>query len=111
MAVKDVKEYYDKVCDQYVEMLDNLKEMQEAYELGNISQEQFENLKKIIEPLKSNYERISWIMYLLNIPQRKKKVKKWKKQNDVLMSKYEKKNDIESTLDENSKALSQMKIV
>lgn len=111
MAVRDVKEYYDKVCDQYVEMLDNLKEMQEAYELGNISQEQFENLKKIIEPLKSNYERISWIMYLLNIPQRKKKIKKWKKQNDVAMTKCEKENSIEATLDENSKALSQMKIV
>lgn len=108
MAVKHVKEYYNKIADQYVEMLDNLKEMQEAYELGNISQEQFENLKKIIEPLKTNYERISWIMYLLAIPQRGEKVKKWKKQNYMGISDI---NCIEETIDENSKALSEMKIV
>jgi hypothetical protein len=82
--------------------------MQEAYELGNISQEQFEKLKEIIEPLKTNYERISWIMYLLAIPQRDGKVKKWKKQNYMGISDI---NCIEETIDENSKALSEMKIV
>ena len=29
MAVKHVKEYYEKVCKQYIEMRDNLKEMEE----------------------------------------------------------------------------------
>lgn len=111
MAVKHVKEYYNKIADQYVEMLDNLKEMQEAYELGQVSQEQFENLKKIVEPLKSNYERISWIMYLLAIPQRDKKVKKWKKQDYMRVSEIPEENSLDATFDENSKALSEMKIV
>lgn len=111
MAVKHVKEYYNKVADQYVEMLDNLKEMQEAYELGQVSQEQLENLKKIVEPLKSNYERISWIMYLLAIPQRDNKVKKWKKQDYMRVSEIPEENSLDTTFDENSKALSEMKIV
>ena len=111
MAVKHVKEYYNKIADQYVEMLDNLKEMQKAYELGQVSQEQFENLKKIVEPLKSNYERISWIMYLLAIPQRDKKVKKWKKQDYMRVSEIPEENSLDATFDENSKALSEMKIV
>lgn len=109
MAVKDVREYYDKVCNQYVEMLDTLKEMQEAYSLGQISQEQVNNLEKTIEPLKTNYERISWIMYLLNRPQRKKKVEKWKKQNEPTMRNFSDKNTAEATIKENEQVLEKIK--
>lgn len=109
MARKHVDEYYNKVCDQYVEMLDTLKDMQEAYELGKISQEQIENLKATIEPLKTNYERISWIMYLLNTPQRDKKAKKWEKQNKSMNMKFGEENTPESTIKENDEVLKKMK--
>jgi len=68
MAKKDVMRYYDQVCEQYKEMADNLKDMQEALENQIISPERFDAFKQSLEPLKTNYMRISYIIFLLNKP-------------------------------------------
>lgn len=71
MAKRDVNLYFAQMESQYFEMLENLKDVQEEAQQGNIPPEEYEQLKKDVELLKSNYERLSWIMMLLNKPARK----------------------------------------
>ena len=100
MAVKHVKEYYEKVCKQYIEMRDNLKEMEELLADDIISPERIENLKKITEPIKENYERWSYLMYLLHLPQRKEKLKSYEKRNKKFLESLNKQSAPDSLLEE-----------
>lgn len=68
MAKKDVMKYYDEVAEQYKEMSDNLTDMKDALENEIISPERFEAFKQSLEPLKTNYMRLSYIVFLLNKP-------------------------------------------
>lgn len=77
MAKRHVEEYFLQVCNQYNEMLDNLKELEQEANTGMIEPERLDNFKKIIEPLKNNYMTLSWIMFLLNKPNRESKGKKY----------------------------------
>ena len=65
MAVKHIKEYYEQVCEQYIQMNDELRDFQKEVENGLVEPERIENLEKLIEPLKNNYMTLSWIMFLL----------------------------------------------
>lgn len=73
MAKSHVIRYYLEVEYQYQEMLDTLKEVKELVKEGKISPEAFEQEAQSVERLKENYERISYIMFLLNQPKRKSK--------------------------------------
>lgn len=84
MAVKDVKRYYYSILGQYVEMKESLKDFQEAFEAGHFTEDQLEDIKANIAALEENYNRISYIMYLLEMPARKEKQAKYKKSNNKL---------------------------
>lgn len=73
MAKRHVNLYFLQVQDTYFEMLDNLKEFKQLAEQGKISQEDYDNMLAEVELNKSNYERIAWIIKLLNEPNRKSK--------------------------------------
>ena len=47
--------------------------MEEEFKNSIQDVDKIEQVRKMIEPLKVNYERISYIMYLFNKPVRKKK--------------------------------------
>lgn len=79
MAVKHIKEYYEQVCEQYSQMNNEIRDFQKEVESGLIPPERIENLKAVIEPLKNNYMTLSWIMYLLNKPQRDSKEKAYQR--------------------------------
>ena len=81
MAVKHIKEYYEQVCEQYVQMNEELRDFQKEVENGLVEPERIDNLKALIEPLKNNYMTLSWIMYLLNKPQRESKEKGYERRN------------------------------
>lgn len=89
MSVKHVKRYFNDICDLYHELLENVKDMQEAAEQGLISPERFEEYKKTIEPVKTNYERWSYMMYLLNKPNKKEKQKTYKKSRKEEIAEFE----------------------
>ena len=74
MAKRHVEEYYNKIAEQYKEMSDNIKELEERLSDNMSSYDVIENMKKIVEPVKENYMTLSWIMFLLNMPNNKKKV-------------------------------------
>lgn len=68
MSRKHVEEYYDVMCKDYSDMIEALHDMEEEATKGLISPDQLEQMKETIKPLKENYMRISYIMYLLNKP-------------------------------------------
>lgn len=73
MSKKDVDEYYTKVCADYKQLRETLTEMEEEFKNSVQDVDKIEQVRKMIEPLKVNYERISYIMYLFNKPVRRKK--------------------------------------
>lgn len=104
MSVKAVKMYYDQICDQYCEMLQDIRDLEEEATKGLIEPERVERLKEQIAPIKQNYERWSYMMFLLNQPTRKSKHARYKDQNRKLLNSLDKKNSIESTIQENLEA-------
>lgn len=94
MARRDVINYYVSVQQQYLEMLADAKEYDEAVRGGFISQEQFEEVQTMIQKLKDNYDRISYIMVLLNEPNKKSKKGKYKNQNSLVYDYLSNSNDL-----------------
>ena len=101
MAVKHIKEYYEQVCEQYVLMNDELRDFQKEVENGLVEPERLDNLKAVIEPLKNNYMTLSWIMYLLNQPQKASKEKAYEKRNKKFIESLDKNFDKSSILKQN----------
>ena len=104
MSVKAVKKYYEQICDQYCEMLQDIRDFEEEAAKGLIEPERVDRLKEQIAPIKQNYERWSYMMFLLNQPQRKSKQKRYEDQNRRLLRSLDKKNSIEATIKENIEA-------
>lgn len=106
MAKSHVVQYYLEVENQYLEMAENLKEMQQLVAENKISADECEQVLKEVEVLKANYERIAYIMFLLNRPNRKNK-----KVDATTLSWYKalKTASKEAILDENKDALCTIK--
>ena len=71
MSVKDVKLYYDEVCQQRQEMLDEIHDFEIECQKGLIEPERLDQIKETIQPLLNNYQTLSYIMFLLNKPVKK----------------------------------------
>ena len=73
MAIKDVKNYYYTMLGQYLEEKQNLSDFEEALKEGYITQEQMQEVMENVANLEVNYHRLVYIMYLLEMPNRKSK--------------------------------------
>lgn len=106
MAKSHVVQYFLEVENQYLEMAENLKEMQQLASDNKVSAEDYEQVFREVETLKTNYERIAYIMFLLNKPQRKTK-----KLDSATLSWYDalKTASKEAIIDENRDALCTIK--
>ena len=80
MAVKDVKNYYYTMMSQYLEEKQNLADFEEALKSGHITEEQMQEAMETVADLEKNYFRLAYIMYLLDIPNRPEKRKRFLKQ-------------------------------
>lgn len=109
MSVKDIKNYYNMVCEQRQEMLNEIKDFEEEAKNSLIEPERLDAIKKTIQPLMDNYERWSYMMYLLNKPTKKKKYKSYIKSNRKFISNLNTKNSIESTIEENNQVINKLK--
>ena len=105
MAVRHIKEYYEQVCSQYIQMNEELKDFQKEVENGLVEPERIENLKKMIEPLKNNYMTLSWIMYLLNQPQRDSKERPYQKRTKKFTESLDKKFNKDGILKQNEEVI------
>lgn len=105
MAIKHVKEYYNQVCDQYVELQKEILDFQKEAEEGLVEPERIDQMKKFLEPLKNNYMTLSWIMYLLNMPARENKRKGYERRTSKFTSKLDPKFSKESIIKQNEEVL------
>ena len=106
--VRDVQQYYKQVTNQYILMKSELQDMEDLCKEKMVSPEQIENMKKMVEPIKLNYETLSYFMFLLNRPAKKKKIPTYEKQNKKILeaSNNRKSQDI---INENQEALNNIK--
>lgn len=80
MAKKHFDEYFNKIYLQYLQLQRVLEDMTKEVEQNIVSPERIEELKKTIQPVKTAYETLLYVKYLLNMPQRKSKVDRYNKQ-------------------------------
>lgn len=83
MSKKHLEEYYNNVCKQYDEFIDEIKDFEECVKNGVVSPETISNIETMLAPLKNNWQTLSYVMYLLNMPNKKEKINKYVKQNKI----------------------------
>ena len=106
MAARDVKEYYFKLIAQKAELEADLADFEEALKNGFITEEQMQAAKDELIPYQINLDRITYIIYLLELPNRKTKKAKFTKQNKKILDELIKRNaDEQSVIFENKSAL------
>ena len=106
MAARDVKEYYFKLIAQKAELEADLVDFEEALKNGFITEEQMQAAKDELVPYQINLDRLTYIIYLLELPNRKTKKAKFAKQNKKILDELIKRNaDEQSVIAENKSAL------
>lgn len=109
MSVKHVREYFNQVADQYSEMLNELRDFEKEAEQGLIEPERLDIIKQNIQPLVNNYQTLSWIMFLLNQPNKKEKIKKYERQNKTLLKTLNKEFSQEGVINTNQQVIDGLK--
>lgn len=105
MSVKHINKYYSQICDQYAEMVQDIQDLEKEAAEGLIEPERIDRLKDQIAPIKQNYERWAYMMFLLRQPNRKDKIKKYEQQNKKLLNTLSQSNSIPAIIAENQTAL------
>ena len=106
MAVKDVRNYFYTMLSQYIEEKQNLADFEEALRDGHITQEQMQEAMENVANLETNYHRLVYIMYLLDMPNRKSKKAGYVKQYQTILEELQKLGaDVNSVKEENTDAL------
>ena len=75
MARKDFDEYYNRIFEQHERLMKVLEDMSKEVEENIIPPERLDELKKTIQPVKTSYETLLYIKYLLDMPNRNRKSK------------------------------------
>lgn len=106
MAVRDVRQYYYTMLSQYLEEKENLEDFKVALAEGNITEEQMQEALDVVADLETNYHRLTYIMYLLDMPKKANKKAKYVRQYKNILAALEKLGaDTESIKEQNSDAL------
>ncbi len=110
MAVKHVREYYERMVSDYTEMKRVLEEMEKlSEEKASIALNNIEQIREQVKVLEANYNRLSYIMFLLNQPNKEKKKSKYFKQEKKKLNKIPINDRKEAVIDENTKVLETLK--
>jgi len=110
MAVKDVKRYYYAMLNQYLEMKADLADFEQAFTDGFITEDQLEAVREDILKVEANYDRLTYIMYLLEMPNRPTKKEGYDKRNTKLTLNFEDKAANQTSVElENKSALDHLR--
>lgn len=112
MSRKHVVEYYKSIENQYFDLLNDADDMQQAVKDKILPESKLEEFTRLIDRVKTNYTRLSYIMYLLDLPNKPSKEKRNSKQ-------YKKSKELfnglsatsEEVIDETKDSLEQFKIL
>lgn len=85
MSVKHIEQYYNEVRNNYLEMQKTLHCMEEEIAKKMMPPEALDNMKKMMSALVDNYQKLSYIMYLLHKPNKKQKQRGYEKRNKELL--------------------------
>ena len=106
MAIKDVRSYFYTMLSQYIEEKQNLADFEEALKAGHITQDQMQEALDNVASLETNYHRLVYIMYLLDMPNRGSKKASYIRQYKGILEELKRLGvDIDSIKEENSDAL------
>lgn len=83
MSLRDVKEYYMRMTSDYLELKNTIDrlEAEVTEDTAPIVLENIHRLKENAEKVQENYNRLNYIMYLFDMPNRKSKKARWVNQN------------------------------
>lgn len=110
MAIKHVREYYERMVSDYVEMKRVLEEMEKlSEEKASVAINNIEQIREQVKVLEANYNRLSYVMFLLNQPNKEKKKSKYLKQEKKKLNKIPINDRKEAVIDENTKVLETLK--
>ena len=106
MAVKDVRNYFYTMLVQYLEEKQNLADFEDALKEGFITEDQMQEAMDTVSALETNYHRLVYIMYLLDMPNKKSKKAGYVRQYQPILDELKKLGaDIDSVKEEKSDAL------
>lgn len=110
MALKDVRDYYYSMLAQYLEEKQNLEDFAEGLKEGFITEEQMQEAVEIVEKLEENYHRLTYIMYLINMPNRPSKKTGYTNQHQAILNEFKRLGaDTDSVVSENEDMLKHFK--
>lgn len=111
MSKIDVMKYYNEICNQREEMIKEIHDFEIEAEKGLIEPERLDEIKKTIQPLMDNYQTLSYIMFLLNKPERKKAIRRYRKKSDIKLKDIDKEFTKEGLKKQNKEVLKDLKKV
>ena len=109
MSKKHFDEYFCQVAAQYDSMKNMLKQFEELAASQMVEPERIENAKIAIQPIKSSYEMLAYVKYLLDMPNRQKKQKTYALNNKKKIEQIDYINTQQGIVDQNSNALNNTK--
>ncbi len=110
MAVKDVREYYERMNIDYMEMKRVLEEMEKLSEdKSSIALNNIDSIREQVRLLEANYKRLSYVMYLLNKPVKKSKRKKYERLEKKKLSNIPVEDREEAVINENLETINNLK--
>lgn len=110
MSRKHVVTYYKAMEEQYFELLSETKDMDEAVKTGFLPEDRMNIFMNYVDKLKSNYTRLSYIMYLLDLPNKPSKEKRNARSRESLNKSFQQLNSTqEQVVNENRDVLTEFK--
>ena len=113
MSKKDVEKYYVKMASDYTEMKNVLENLQ-----SNLTDDsaatyinQINTIKEQVKLLEANYKRLSYIMFLLNEPNNKRKKSLYLKREHKKLDKIPEEHRQDAIEKENSDILNNIKSI
>ena len=73
MALRHFKDYYMQVEKQYLKMVEDAKEYDKLLKEGKVEYEQVEQVQAMLSKVTENYKRLTYVAYLMQLPNRPKK--------------------------------------
>lgn len=110
MARKHVEEYYMRMASDYTEMKKVLSEMEKiSKDNASNALNNIDKIREQVKLLESNYKRLSYIMFLLNQPNKEKKKKRYYQREKKKLNNILEKDRKEGVIAENSAIIEDLK--
>ena len=111
MSLKDVKEYYMRMTSDYLDLKETLDRLESEVteDTAPIVLENIQRLKENAEKVQENYNRLNYIMYLFDLPNRKEKKARWVNQNKKRLKEIPEKDRMAFVQGENKTNIDELK--